>query len=56
MTTKDSDEIYAAFNKLCDELSNTASLAECQYWLFERGYIAALAQQSNSAAQNKLIA
>ena len=34
----------SAFNALCEELSTSklVSLAECQYWLFERGYNAAV--------------
>jgi hypothetical protein len=33
-----------AYTKLCDELttSNLVSIDECQYWVFERGYRAAL--------------
>jgi hypothetical protein len=33
-----------AFNDLCEELSTSklVSLEECQYWLFERGYNAAV--------------
>jgi hypothetical protein len=33
-----------AFNALCEELSASklVSLEECQYWLFERGYNAAV--------------
>jgi hypothetical protein len=46
MTTNDSNEILAAFSKLCDELSGTVGLEECHYWLFERGYNAALEQQA----------
>jgi hypothetical protein len=40
----------AAFNKLCEELSvsNLASLEECQYWMFERGYKAALDEMVNN--------
>ena len=34
----------SAFNALCEELSTSklVSLEECQYWLFERGYNAAV--------------
>ena len=33
-----------AFNKLCDEISGSqlAGVEECQYWVFERGYRAAI--------------
>jgi hypothetical protein len=33
-----------AYNSLCGELttSNLVSIDECQYWVFERGYKAAL--------------
>lgn len=34
----------SAFNALCEDLSTPklVSLEECQYWLFERGYNAAV--------------
>ena len=46
MTTNESNLCLAAFNSLCEELdkSELVDLAECQYWLFELGYKAALEQ------------
>jgi hypothetical protein len=40
----DGDVCLVAFNNLCDELSvsKLAGLDERQYWMFERGYRAAL--------------
>ena len=45
-----------AFNALCEELttSKLINLEECQYWLFERGYNAAVEEliQNISVAAN----
>ena len=44
MNEVNSDLCLDAFNKLCDELSTSklVNIDECQYWMFERGYKAAL--------------
>ena len=44
MNITESNLCLDAFNPLCDELdaSKLLSKEECQYWIFERGYIAAL--------------
>lgn len=44
MNTADSAICLEAFNGLCEELSasNLVKIDECQYWVFERGYKAAL--------------
>jgi hypothetical protein len=46
MNIADSDICLEAFNALFEELSvsKLVSLEECQYWMFERGYKAALAE------------
>ena len=45
-----------AFNALCEELTTSIliNLEECQYWLFERGYNAAVEEliQNISVAAN----
>ena len=44
MSITESNLCLDAFNRLCDELnaSKLLSKEECQYWIFERGYVAAL--------------
>ncbi len=44
MNTVDNNICLEAFNNLCKELntSNLVSIDECQYWVFERGYKAAI--------------
>lgn len=44
MDSRDCDACFKAFNVLCEELSSSELLAteEFQYWMFERGYKAAL--------------
>ena len=44
MSVTESKLCLDAFNRLCDELnaSKLLSKEECQYWIFEQGYIAAL--------------
>jgi hypothetical protein len=44
MNVTDSKICLEAFNSLCKELnaSNLVKMDECQYWVFERGYKAAL--------------
>ena len=44
MSITESNLCLDAFNRLCDELNAPKLLSkeECQYWIFERGYIAAL--------------
>ena len=44
MSMTESNLCLDAFNRLCDELdaSKLLSKEECQYWIFERGYRAAL--------------
>jgi hypothetical protein len=47
---KMNDVCLKAFNELCEELSTSklASLEESQYWIFERGYKAALEELVNN--------
>jgi hypothetical protein len=44
MNEYDNNACMSAFSKLCDEAehSETVSSEECQYWVFERGYKAAM--------------
>ncbi len=44
MKFTDGNVCLQAFNELCEELdtSKLVGLEECQYWMFERGYKAAL--------------
>ena len=44
MKLMDENICLTAFNALCEELttSKLVDLEECQYWLFERGYNAAV--------------
>jgi hypothetical protein len=44
MNITDSSICLEAFNNLCKELntSNLVKIDECQYWVFERGYKAAV--------------
>jgi hypothetical protein len=44
MNEVDSNICLEAFNQLCDELSTSKLINTegCQYWMFERGYQAAL--------------
>ena len=44
MSITESNLCFDAFNRLCDELnaSKLLSKEECQYWIFESGYKAAL--------------
>jgi hypothetical protein len=58
----DSDGCLKAFSELCEELctSDLVGVEECQYWVFERGYKAALEKLiCNMAAaaqpQNKVL-
>jgi hypothetical protein len=69
MQFTDGNVSLKAFNALCEELSTSklVSLEECQYWMFERGYKAALeelignisaatkAQQKASHSQGYLV-
>ena len=50
MTITESNLSYDAFCKLCDDLNKSELIGseECQYWLFELGYKAAL-QNKNYA-------
>jgi hypothetical protein len=56
MKLVDENICLTAFNALCEELSTSklVSLEECQYWLFERGYNAAVEEliQNISVAAN----
>ena len=44
MNIAENNVCLEAFNNLCKELnaSNLVKMDECQYWVFERGYKAAL--------------
>ena len=44
MENNDANECLNAFSKLCDELDSNELVGaeECQYWVFERGYQAAM--------------
>ena len=48
MTTLESNLSYEAFSNLCEALrkSELVDVEECQYWLFELGYKAALENQT----------
>ena len=48
----DENICLTAFNALCDELetSKLVNLDECQYWLFERGYKAAVEELIHNIA------
>ena len=56
MQLNDANISLQAFNALCEELntSKLVNLEECQYWLFERGYKAAVEEliQNISVAAN----
>ena len=47
MSIIESNLYLDAFNRLCDELdaSKLLSKEECQYWIFERGYLASLEER-----------
>ncbi len=49
MDNTDCDACFKAFNVLCEELSSSELIAteEFQYWVFERGYNAALETIAN---------
>ena len=44
MKDYDANACVSAFNKFCDETERNAlaSNEDCQYWVFERGYTAAM--------------
>ena len=44
MKITDNSASMDAFNELCDEVSasHLADMDDCQYWVFERGYRAAI--------------
>jgi hypothetical protein len=46
MTINENSAAMDAFKKLCDEMEDSplVSTEECQYWVFERGYRAAMQQ------------
>ncbi len=48
----DENICLTAFNSLCEELetSKLVNLDECQYWLFERGYKAAVEELIHNIA------
>ncbi len=52
MKLMDENICLTAFNALCDELetSKLVNLDECQYWLFERGYKAAVEELIHNIA------
>ena len=52
MKLTDENICLTAFNALCDELetSKLVNLDECQYWLFERGYKAAVEELIHNIA------
>ena len=49
MDSTDCDACFKVFNVLCEELSSSELIAaeEFQYWVFERGYNAALETIAN---------
>lgn len=53
MTIQESNQCLEAFNALCEALSksNLVDAEECQYWLFELGFKAALEKQHSNTAQ-----
>jgi hypothetical protein len=44
----DANACIGAFSKFCDEADRSGLLSsdECQYWVFERGYLAAMQEVS----------
>ena len=52
MNMTESNLCLDAFNRLCDELdaSKLLSKEECQYWIFERGYLAWLEEMITNIA------
>jgi hypothetical protein len=44
MASYDAEVCMNAFIKLCEEVENSGLISseDCQYWVFERGYIAAM--------------
>jgi hypothetical protein len=50
MEFADNNVCLKAFNELCEELSTSklVEVDECQYWMFERGYKAALKELINN--------
>ena len=55
MTTVESNLSFEAFIKLCEAMtkSDLVGLEECQYWLFELGYKAALENQTSREMQGR---
>lgn len=53
MTSTESNQCFEVFVKACEGLgeSKLVSLEECQYWLFELGYNAALKNQVNNLTE-----
>ena len=49
MQSTDGDACFRAFNDLCENLNNTelAVSEELNYWVFERGYMAAQEEFAN---------
>jgi hypothetical protein len=50
MNAADTNLCLEAFNRLCEELNTSTllNLEECQYWVFERGYKAAVDEMINN--------
>jgi hypothetical protein len=53
MTIHESNQCLEAFNTSCEALSQSdlVETEECQYWLFELGYKAALEKLNSHTAQ-----
>jgi hypothetical protein len=49
MEITDAEVCLKAFSDLCEDLSRSELISseECQYWIFERGYMAALEELEN---------
>lgn len=52
MTVFDENLCLTEFSSLCDEIGDSSiiGLEDCQYWLFERGFKAALESQAADLA------
>jgi hypothetical protein len=55
MNDYDMQASMEAFAKLCDEAERSELIAaeECQYWLFERGYVAAMKEMMRVIQEGK---
>ena len=56
MNDYDVNACMTAFSKLCDEVegSELVSIEDCQYWVFERGYKAAMEEMIKTIEAGQL--